>query len=143
MEEPIENVVLFIIDQTSKKAKRYSQKEMDQKKLGINVDQWVLLKIIQEKNGLSQRELATFSNRDVASITRSLDLLEKRQWIERSSIPENRRQYQLSLTNKGQQFIQDNMDMIYQHRANSMKGISEKEMRALKRTLLKIQENME
>ena len=53
----INRVILFQIDQTSKIAKQYSQRELDRRELGITVDQWVLLKIIEESAPLSQKEL--------------------------------------------------------------------------------------
>ena len=100
----LEDVTLFLIDQTSKTAKRYTQKSLDKKKLGITVDQWVLLKIIEGSDGLSQRELANKAIRDRASITRTLDLLEKKGLLKREAIEGNRRQYSIKLTPIGKSF---------------------------------------
>lgn len=141
--EPIENVILFLIDQTSRVAKQYSQREFDKVELGITVDQWVLLKIIDEKEELSQAELAKFSVRDPASITRTLDLLEKKDLIERVAVEDNRRQYRISLTKKGNKFVAEHSKMVSKHRAKSIKGISKQELDALRNTLFQIQKNME
>lgn len=138
----IEDVILFQIDRTSKVSKVYSQKEFDRKNLGITVDQWVLLKIIDEAQPVSQKELANKSKRDPASITRTLDLLEKKEFLIREAIPDNRRQYNIKLTAYGNSFIKKNMKMINRHRKESTKGLSEKQLIALNRMLLKIQENM-
>jgi MarR family transcriptional regulator, transcriptional regulator for hemolysin len=140
--EPIENVILFLIDQTSRVAKQYSQREFDKAELGITVDQWVLLKIIDEKKALSQIELAKFSVRDPASITRTLDLLEKKELIEREAIEDNRRQYRISLTKKGNKFVIEHLKMVSKQRAKSIKGISKQELDNLRNTLLQIQKNM-
>src|SRR5687768_6069159 len=98
MKNSLNDVILFIIDQTSKIARQYSQNEFDLLKIDVTVEQWVLLKIIHENEGLSQTVLAEKSHRDPASITRTLDLLEKKRLILRQPIPENRRQYNLKLT---------------------------------------------
>lgn len=139
---PIEDIILFQIDRTSKVSKIYSQKEFDRKNLGITVDQWVLLKIIDEWQPISQRELADKSKRDPASITRTLDILEKKEFLLRENIPNNRRQYNIKLTNNGIAFIKENMRMVNKHRKTSIKGLSQKELENLKSMLTKIQDNM-
>ena len=140
--EHIESVILFLIDQTSKKAKRYTQQVFDEKGLDLTVDQMVLLKIIHEHDGLSQQELAERSSRDGASITRTLDLLEKKQYIHRQAMPGNRRQYRISLTDIGQQFFTDHIDLIYEQRRKSLEGFTNQETDALRKMLLRIQHNM-
>ena len=138
-----ENVILFQIDKTSKTAKLYSQREFDRLQMGITVEQWILLKIIEEHDGLTQKELADKSLRDPASITRTLDLLHKKVYVERRSVEDNRRQYSICLTAEGKRFINNNMPIINSHRAKSIEGISAEELATLSRLLRKIQENME
>ena len=140
--QDIENVILFQIDKTSKISKQYSQREFDQKKLGITIEQWILLKIIEETQPISQRELADKSLRDPASITRTLDILEKKQLIQRKPIPNNRRQYHIELTIQGNTFVKNNMEMIKAHRKKSIEGLSPEEIESLRTILLKIQKNM-
>ena len=143
MKDDLLAVVMFQIELTSKKAKKYSQREFDQRNLEINIDQWVLLKTIERYSGASQKELAKHSYRDAASITRSLDILEKKGFIQRQAIPQNRRQYSIDLTEKGEQFIKENMEMVSRHRAKSMEGFSQEEIESLKDMLSRIQKNME
>ena len=138
----IEEVILFQIDRTSKVSKIYSQKEFDRKKLGITIDQWVLFKIIEESQPISQKELADKSKRDPASITRTLDILQRKALVLREPIPDNRRQYNIRLTDKGASFVKEHMKMIDRHRKASVKGFSEKELETLKEMLLRIQTNM-
>ena len=110
--------------------------------LGITVDQWVLLKIIEESKSLSQKELAVISLRNPASITRSLDILEKNGFIDRMPIPFNRRQYEITLTAKGSDFVQKNMELIKGLRKRSIKGFTKQELENLTSMLLRIQKNM-
>jgi len=137
----IKDVILFQIDQTSKKSKQYSQKIFDDLNINITIDQWVLLVIISEHEKLSQKELADQSNRDPASITRTLDLLEKKQLILRTNIPENRRKYHITLSNEGKQFVKAQMPLVNQMRQQSTANFTTKELELLSQMLKKIQAN--
>lgn len=138
----LSNVILFQIEKTSKAARKYSQGEFDRKGIDITIDQWVLMKVIEENEGASQKELAEFSVKDGASITRILDLLEKKGYVSRQSVENNRRQYGIWLTETGREFISENMPMIREHRAKSLDGFDESEIATLKSMLNRIQENM-
>ncbi len=140
--QKIESVVLFQIEQASKASKVYSQREFDKLGLGITIDQWVLLKIISESEDLTQKELASKSYRDPASITRTLDLLGNKGFITRESVPDNRRSYHIVLTNIGSQFIATHLPMILEHRKKSVEGLSKTELNSLSDMLQKIRENM-
>lgn len=138
----IEDVILFQIERTSKISKIYSQREFDKINFGITIDQWILLKIIEENEELSQKQLAKLSSRDPASITRTLDILEKKGFILREAIPENRRQYNVILTKTGKKFVDKNMETVISHRKKSIEGLDKDELMLLKKMLLKIQDNM-
>jgi MarR family transcriptional regulator, transcriptional regulator for hemolysin len=138
----LETVLLFAIDQTNKIARQYSQREFDLLGININVEQWVLLKTIEEKNLLSQNELAKITNRDPASITRTLDILQKKELIIRESIPENRRQYNIKLTKNGSSFIIRHMHVVNEIRNKSIKGFTKEEVKQLIAMLEKVQNNM-
>ncbi len=137
----IEEVVLFQLDKTSKAAKLYSQREFDKLEMGVTVDQWVLLKILDETNAISQKELAMKSVRDPASITRTLDLLEKNALIQRTQSSADRRQYDIDLTPEGKRFVHKHLPLIHTMRQQSTKGISQQELTSLVDTLKKIQAN--
>lgn len=141
-DKKIEEVVLFQIEKTNKTAKQFTQKEFDRLNLGITVDQWVLLKIIHEHTPLSQRDLAEKSQRDPASITRTLDILEKKSFIYREAIPTNRRQYNIVLSEKGMAFVLKHIDLILEQRKRSVQGISSNELKQFSSILKKIQQNM-
>ncbi|MEQ9231026.1 MAG: MarR family transcriptional regulator [Cyclobacteriaceae bacterium] len=138
----IEEVILFQLDQVSKQAKLYSQREFDRLGLDITVEQWILLKIIEESDGLSQKELADKSLRDPASITRTLDLLEKKELIERRPIEGNRRQYDIVLSDEGRGFVLSHLPIIQEYRSQSIKGLSKQDLETLKSVLQRIKENM-
>ena len=138
----LETVLLFVIDQTSKIAKQYSEREFELLGIDITVEQWLLLKIIEEKDTLSQTELAKNTHRDPASITRTLDILQKKNLIVRKAVASNRRQYDVELTTEGREFVAKNMPIITKLRNKSIEGLSEIEVKTLMELLHKIQNNM-
>ncbi|MGB6037910.1 MAG: MarR family transcriptional regulator, partial [Cryomorphaceae bacterium] len=110
--------------------------------MNITVEQWVLLKIVHEKSPISQTELAEFSLRDPASITRTLDILGKKGLADRENIEGNRRQYNIVLTKAGEKFVDAHMDFIEKQRAQSLMGMNEKDQKTFNRLLKQMQENM-
>jgi len=139
----IEGIILFQIDKTSKISKLFSQREFDRLGMDITVEQWILLKIIDENDGLTQKELAQKSLRDPASITRTLDLLAKKDFIERKAVPDNRRQYSICLKREGIRFIEKYLPVVDSHRAKSIEGLSNQEVKQLNQLLAKIQQNLQ
>lgn len=139
----IEEVILFQIEQASKASKQYSQREFDRLGITITVEQWILLKIISEATDLTQKALALKSSRDPASITRTLDLLQKKEYITREKVPNNRRSYFICLTEKGAKFIDQHMGVVSAQREKSVEGLSQKELNMLSDMLIRIRKNME
>jgi DNA-binding MarR family transcriptional regulator len=138
----LEDVIIFQIEKTSKAARKYSQREFDLMGIDITVDQWVILKFIEENEGRSQKELADTSIKDAASITRILDILSRKGWVIREALPDNRRQYGIHLSKQGKAFITQNMELINRHRAKSLENFGQQEIEQLKEYLLRIQKNL-
>ncbi len=143
MKQDIETLIAFQIDKTNKLIKLSSQREFDKSGLGITVEQWILLKIIEESEQISQKELADKSLRDPASITRTLDILSKNGFIIREQIPENRRQYNIILTSTGKKFVSKHLGMVKELRSKMTSSFSKNELASLSTMLEKIQHNME
>lgn len=142
VKDDLTRVILFRLDQATRAAKQYSQRAFDQADLDITVEQWVLLKIIEQFSPLSQRELAKQSLRDPASITRTLDLLQKKDYVQRAPIEKNRRQYNIYLTEHGASFVKTHMAMVKLHRAKSLDGLSDHDIQHLSNMLETIRKNM-
>ena len=137
----INDVILFQLDITSKQSKIYSQRIMDSEGMGITIEQWVLLKIIQESKKLSQKEIANKSFRDPASITRTLDLLTKKGFIKREQVASDRRQHGIVLTEIGEQFVAKHMELINDMRRKSVEGFSDDEIKTFYGMLKRVKDN--
>lgn len=139
---PLEEVIFYIIDQTTKKQKHYSQKQLDALGANVTVDQWVLLKTVDQFQPISQTELAQRAVKDNASITRTLDILEKKGLIVRMADENDRRKYLIQLSKEGNYFISQYMDTVIDLRKRGTAGFSQEELESLRSMLLRIQENM-
>jgi len=142
IQKDLDYIILSQIDKTSKIAKSYSQKQFDLLGTGITIDQWLLLKIIEDSTEISQKELADKSLRDPASITRTLNILTKNGFVLRQQIPNNKRQHNLSLTMKGSDFVAAHKGMVEKQKKKSVKGFSKEELMMLNALLKRIQRNM-
>jgi len=143
IDSDLNEVILFLIEQTNKKAKQYSATKFAERGIDITVDQWVMMKLIQEKPGLSQSEIAKETFKDAASITRILDILVGKDLVRREPVPANRRQFSIHLSDQGDAFISEHIDFVQQLRDQSIKGLSEEEILILTKSLLQIQKNFE
>lgn len=141
-EEQLNNVVNFLLEQTVRQMRGYAQRQLDTLQTGITVDQWVILKIIEERKQISQVELAQVSQKDTASITRILDLLQKKGLIQRIDDEYDRRKYMISLTGEGTEFVMRNLPFINRIRGQIVQGLSQEEIQALKSILDKIRQNL-
>ena len=140
IQRSLNEVVFFLIEQTNKKAKQFSAAKFAERGIDVTVDQWVLMKVIQENPDQSQSAIAEQTYKDAASITRMLDLLVKKDLVYR--MPIDRRQFSINLTEKGQGFIEKHMTFVQELRNIGTAGLSEEEIAGLRRILLKIQENL-
>ena len=138
----LDNVVNFLMEQTVRQIRNYGQRQLDMLESGITVDQWVLLKIIEEHGQISQVDIAQAALKDTASITRILDLLQKKGLIQRIDDDFDRRKYLISLTTDGKDFFDRMLPRISEIRDQVVKGLSKEEIQALKSTLNKIRRNL-
>ncbi len=138
----LEDVIYFLIEQTNRKAKAHSQQVFNKEGIGITIEQWVLLKIIHENPMISQVELAEKATKEPASITRMLDAIQKKGFVQRLPSPTDRRKYLLALSNSGNDLIDKHIDLVLGLRTLGVKGFSAQELESLKSMLLRIQSNL-
>lgn len=140
--EHLDNVVNFLLEQTVRQMRGYAQRQLDTLQTGVTVDQWVLLKIIEEYKQISQVELAQVAQKDTASITRILDLLQKKDLIQRIDDEYDRRKYMVSLTATGVEFVMRNLPFVNQIRSQTVQGLTQADILTLKSILEKIRQNV-
>lgn len=143
MNDRIEQVIFYTIDRTYRKKQTMAQRMFAETGIDISPEQWVLLKIVTQYDGISQVDLAQKAVKDTASITRILDILQKKALLTREQDANDRRKYLVTATKTGKEFIERHMDSIINIRKQALKGISKTELDTLRALLEKMQKNMD
>lgn len=102
---------------------------------------YLIVLYINQNPGSSQEEISCFYALDKTSVARDARRLEELGHIERKTIPENRRQYQLFLTEAGQKMIRIIDDIMEQFQQTLSANISPEDWRRLADLLKGLEKN--
>lgn len=142
MQNKLQSTLLFTIDQTTRMTKLHAQREFDFLDIGITIEQWVVLKMVDENPGIGQNALAQETGRDPASISRTLNSLEISGLLKRTLSPQSLKKRCVYLTPEGKYFVFQNMPLINNLRKESIQGFTTDEIDQLASMLIKIQINL-
>lgn len=131
----LDEVYLFQLDKVHKQFKKYKKAYFKARGIDLTSDQWIILKRIFENEGINQRELAKIAYKEPASITRMLDILEKKGWVSRQDAPNDRRTYEMFLTPEGTKLVEQLLPMAVEIREQGVRGFSEEEINQFKNFL--------
>lgn len=130
--------VLYTIEQTIKEYRKISQKNIVKIVKDITVDQALVLIILNKNSKCSQKEIAELIFKDNASITRIVELMVKKDYLNRTIHKEDRRKFNLEITEKGKNTIDLLEPIIQTNRKTALNGLSLEEIELLDRILNKI-----
>ena len=141
IEKSLEDVYIFHLEKAYKQFKKVKAGFF--KKVGIDMtsDQWILLKSISEEEGINQKALAKKCYKEPASVTRILDILERKGWVERRSVLGDRRSYELHATESGKALVEKVLPMAVELRTQGVAGLTEEEVEQFIRALKLIYTN--
>lgn len=121
---------------------RYLGKLMKEKNLPITPEQFSVLTHLWRKDGLQQSELAIFTNRNRANVTRIIDILEREGIVVRKDDPNDRRVFKIYLTDLGQQLKKETAACAQKSIEDSLFGLTEAERTIAMGVFKKIVENV-
>jgi DNA-binding MarR family transcriptional regulator len=133
----------FLLDRTARRVKQYAQQKFKQNEFDVTVDQWLILKNLSENDSLSQTELAQLVFKDHPTLTRIIDILCKKGYVERLPHPLDRRSFQLLLTESGKRKVDELKPQISAIRQKAWKNLGENDFNEFKRILDTIYQNLE
>ncbi len=137
------NAYSFLLDRTARRVKQYAQYQFNCREFGITVDQWAILKNLKQHADLSQKELAEYCGKDQPTLTRIVDLLVRKNLVERRANPADRRSFVVHLTAEGEQKIAALTRHIGEIRMQAWKNLDDTDFEHLKRILNTIYDNLE
>jgi DNA-binding MarR family transcriptional regulator len=133
----------FLLDRTARKVKQYAQQQFKTGEFDVTVDQWLVLKNLSENELLSQTELANLVLKDHPTLTRIIDLLCKKGYVDRVPHPQDRRSFQLHLTATGSAKVCDLRPKILEIREKAWENLTAKDFEEFKRILDTIYQNLD
>ena len=131
------------LDATLKVIKQDLTRRFREKGIDITPEQFALLSTLAEKGELAQKELATHTFKDAPTVSRIIDLLAKKGWINRVSDKEDRRKYVLSLTNQGRSVFDAASPVVHQAREIGWRGLNENDYQQLTSILERVVVNIQ
>ena len=118
----------YLINMTALLLKRELSSSIKSHNIDVTPEQWAILNRLNERTGLTQKEVARLTFKDNANITRMVDKLEKKGLVIRRPDENDRRSWNLAITKKGIE-IRNLVEPLAVNILNKIsKGISEKEM---------------
>ena len=119
----------------------FAQKRLKENGLKITIDQWLVLKTINENPDIAQNELADMVFKDNRSVTRIIELLVKSDYLERKKDQNDRRKSVLKITKLGSKTIEKVYQVVQENRQIALTGINQAELEIVDRVLKKISQN--
>lgn len=142
MNEDLYSSYSFLLDRTARKVKQYAQQQFKILGFNITVDQWIVLKHLYESGAMKQSEIAELTAKDNPTLTRIIDLLCKKKYVERNMHPGDRRCFIVSLTSEGKQKVKRLSPEIKEIRLKAWDGLSEEDFQKFKKILDTIYKNL-
>lgn len=119
-------------------ADRFSKRGIDLTKV-----QWLLLMRLEQINGESQLNLACFTNRDKASLTRIITTMEKKNLVARIPSKSDKRINHVFITSNGEKILKMARPVIEEMVEEMQTGLSEEERIVAIKVLKKLIYNIE
>lgn len=136
--ETLNDILFYNLEKSIKMYRKYAQKQLTKAGFEITIDQWLVLKTIQENKNISQNQIAEIVFKDFASITRIIELLVKKKFVTRKIDTNDRRKFVLDITNNGNKIIEDIYPIVIENRKQALTGFNEQEINSLRKQLEKL-----
>jgi DNA-binding MarR family transcriptional regulator len=136
------NQYSLLLDRTARKVKWYAQQQFKEMGFDMTVDQWLVMKLTDENEALSQKELAALMYKDMPTVTRIVDILCTKGLVERAESPADRRVSILKLTEEGREKVTNSRKQVRSIRLKAWEGLNERDFDEFNRILNKIYENL-
>ena len=138
-----ENSIGPWIGKTVKLLEYHLQELFNEHNLDLTKEQMIVLKRLQDKDGLSQNTLAFLTLRDKSSLTRLLSKMEKKEYIIRTQNKEDKRINHVYLTELGKQVFNQAKPVIKKMIFTMEQNITIAEKQQIIEILKKLQQNFD
>ena len=141
-EDELYNTYYFLLNRTARRVKQFAQKQFKEMDFGVTVDQWAVLKAVDEHEAISQKELARLTFKDTPTLTRIVGLLEGYGLLERDIDASDRRRFCVWLTKEGKEKVEDLKPQVAHIRRQAWKNLTPQDFEHFKHVLDTIYQNL-
>lgn len=141
MFESYDQDIGMLTNKVSKKLTSYLNNKLE--KFNITTEQWTVLLKLSKQNKISQKLLAEVSGKDQSTLARILDILERKAFIERHPSKEDRRSFEIHITDRGLNLVGDVSPFLEDLFNKLLKDISLEKLEVYNAVLLKIDKNID
>ncbi len=127
----LDNSIGFVLNQAANSLKKELNQAFRKAGYDVTTEQWAILNRLWEKDGVSLNELADKTFKDNASITRTVDLMEKKELVERREDPKDRRSRLVFLREAGRQLQTGLVPCAQEALVRATRGMSNREVQLL------------
>lgn len=138
-----ENSIGYQLSYTENLHRNLLNKKFSINKLDITPEQFIILDLLTEHTtGISMQKISEKIHRDNSAITRSIDILEKKNLVSRVNAEKDRRKKIILITKQGITLLHNAKDIAKQYAKEVAKGLTEKQLNDLFSILKIIQKNI-
>ncbi len=138
----LDESLAYIIDLTLRRYRIKLSKALKGHGYNITPYQWVVLYRLWEKEGLSQSQISELTIKDKPTITKMVDVLEKKKLVIRKLDKTDRRKYKIFLTESGRDLKKKLPPIVSEQLQKALSGIDEEEIENTKKVLRKMHNNL-
>ncbi len=109
----------------------------------LTTEQWVVLRALHEIDGITQKELSHRTDKDQATLTKILDLVEKRKAVIRVANPRDRRSFLIKITDQGRELVEELTPYIEEIFIRMVAGIKPEKLEVYQEVLGLLESNIE
>ncbi len=110
--------------------------------IDMTKEQFILLKVLHEHEGVIQKDLAFITERNKGSLARLINTMEKKNFVARIPDTEDKRINRVHLTAHGQKIFLQTQPIVQVCIKQAQQGLTEEEIKTTIAVLEKIQKNL-
>ncbi len=130
--------VIYTIEKAIKEYRKFGYSNIKKVAEDITIDQGLVLILLEQNPDCCQREIAELIFKDMASMTRIIDLMVRKDFLKRSINEKDRRRFSLTISSKGNKTIKKLIPTVQQSRSTALNGLSAKDIAQMHNSLNRI-----
>jgi len=132
----LQNLIGYLVHRTDVKMTNYFTKQL--KPYDITPEQWSIISVLNDQNGLTQKELAEAIDRDQTTVARMIHSMEKKEFVKKVFNDKDKRSHYLFLTEKGERIKNKLIPVVNDAHRFVTTNLDEQELKQLKLILNKL-----